>query len=67
MPNAQHSMQYIGLMAKGKRPMTASEMGKKGAAARFKSLTPEQRSAIARKAAKTRWNAKKRSTKKPRQ
>lgn len=30
--------------------------GLKGGKARFQSLTPEQRKAIARKAAKTRWN-----------
>ena len=30
--------------------------GKKGGVARAKSLTPEQRSAIAQKAAKARWN-----------
>lgn len=33
----------------------AAEMGRKGAAARAASMTPEKRAEIARKAAKTRW------------
>ena len=33
----------------------AQELGRKGGKARAKKLTPEQRSEIARKAAKTRW------------
>lgn len=33
----------------------ASELGKKGGPARAKSLTPERRKEIARKAAQTRW------------
>ena len=33
----------------------AVELGRKGGQARAKKLTPEQRSEIARKAAKTRW------------
>jgi hypothetical protein len=42
-----------------KRAMTASEMGKRGGASRMKQLTPEGRAALARKAAKARWAAKK--------
>ena len=34
----------------------AAEMGKKGAAARARSVTPERRAEIARKAAASRWN-----------
>ena len=34
----------------------AVELGQKGGAARAKTLTRQQRSALARKAAKTRWN-----------
>ena len=39
--------------------MTASEMGKKGGKASAAKLTPEQRSARARKAARKRWKKKK--------
>jgi hypothetical protein len=35
----------------------AVELGRKGGAARAKKLTQRQRSAVAKKAAKTRWNA----------
>jgi hypothetical protein len=38
----------------GKDP-AAKALGKKGGAARAKSMTPERRSEIAKKAAKTRW------------
>lgn len=41
----------------GKDP-AAVEMGRKGAAARGKAMTPERREEIARKAAKLRWAAK---------
>jgi hypothetical protein len=34
----------------------AVELGRKGGAARARQLTPQQRSAVARKAAKTRWD-----------
>jgi len=37
---------------------TASEMGKKGGAARAASMTPERRAEIARKAAEKRWRNK---------
>lgn len=36
----------------------AAELGRKGGAARARSLTPEQRKDIARKAAEKRWGAK---------
>ena len=36
----------------------AQELGRKGGQARAKKLTPEQRSEIARKAAKARWGHK---------
>jgi hypothetical protein len=35
--------------------MTAAEMGRKGGMARVASLTPEERQALARKAAEARW------------
>jgi hypothetical protein len=35
--------------------ITASEMGKRGAKGRMRNLTAEQRSEIARKAARARW------------
>lgn len=38
-----------------KKVMDASEMGKKGGAARAKSLSAKKRSEIAKKAAKKRW------------
>lgn len=38
---------------------TAAAMGRKGGPARARSLTPEQRSEIARKAAVTRWGKRK--------
>lgn len=41
-------------MAK-KKPLTASEMGRKGGKARGKNLTKEQLAAIGRKGAQTRW------------
>jgi hypothetical protein len=41
----------------GKDP-AAVEMGKKGGASRAKSLTPEERKAIAKKAAESRWKSK---------
>lgn len=41
----------------GKNP-AAVALGKKGGAARAKSLTPSQRKAIAKKAAKSRWKKK---------
>jgi hypothetical protein len=40
----------------GKDP-AAAEMGRKGGAARARSLTPEQRAEIARKAAAKRWRS----------
>ena len=39
----------------GKDP-AAKALGKKGGAARAKSMTPERRAEIARKAASSRWN-----------
>ena len=39
-------------------PPTASEMGQKGGAARAKSLDPERRRQIAKKAAEKRWGKK---------
>jgi hypothetical protein len=39
--------------------------GKKGAKMRAEALTPEQRSQIARKAAKSRWAKTKKKSKKP--
>lgn len=42
-------------MAKSKKGMTASEMGRKGGRNRAKKLTKEQRSQIAKAAAKARW------------
>ncbi len=41
-----------------KRDPAAVALGKKGGAARAKSLTSEQRQAIAKKAAKSRWKKK---------
>ncbi|MDZ4762464.1 MAG: RNA-binding protein [Alphaproteobacteria bacterium] len=38
---------------------TASEMGKKGGAARAKSMSPERRAEIAKKAAASRWKTPK--------
>jgi hypothetical protein len=38
-----------------KKNPTAAEMGKRSGKARMKKLTPEQRSEIARKAARARW------------
>lgn len=35
--------------------MTASEMGRKGAAAKYANMTAEERSAASRKAVKARW------------
>lgn len=37
------------------RPITVSQAGRKGGKARLKTMTPEQRSEIARKAAAVRW------------
>ena len=42
------------LMAKRKNP-AAVQLGKRGASARMKKLTPEQRSAVAKNAASARW------------
>jgi hypothetical protein len=42
---------------RGKNPH-ASALGKKGGAARAKSMSAEQRAEIARKAAKSRWKSK---------
>ena len=42
-------------MKKPFRPLNPQTMGRKGAAARFAALTPEQRSDLARKAAQSRW------------
>ena len=39
--------------------MTASEMGKRGAKARMKKMTPAQRSAVALAGAKARWAKRK--------
>lgn len=44
---------------KDKRDPSAVALGKKGGAARAKSLTPEERSKQAKKAAKKRWANKK--------
>ncbi len=43
---------------RGKNPHAAA-LGRKGGAARAKSMTAEQRAQIARKAAKSRWKTKK--------
>ena len=43
---------------KKKRPMTASEMGKKGGASRAKKLTEEERRESAKRAAEARWGKK---------
>jgi hypothetical protein len=40
------------------RSKAAVELGRKGGAARAKTLTKKQRSALATKAAKTRWNSR---------
>jgi hypothetical protein len=45
----------MGLMAKRKNP-AAVALGKRGAKARMKKMTPEQRSEVARKAVTARWN-----------
>jgi hypothetical protein len=45
-------------MAKRKNP-AAVQLGRRGAKARMKKLTPEQRSAVAKKAATDRWKATK--------
>jgi hypothetical protein len=42
-------------MEKTKKPMTASEMGKKGGRARVAKMTPEERSEQMRKLVKRRW------------
>lgn len=42
-----------------KKSLSASEMGKMGAQARMKKLTAERRKEIAKKAAKARWDKKK--------
>jgi hypothetical protein len=44
-------------MAKRKN-RAAVELGRRGAKARLKKLTPEKRSEVARKAAAARWNGK---------
>ena len=44
-------------MAKGKNP-AAVELGKRGAKARMKKLTPEKRSEVARTAVAARWAKK---------
>jgi hypothetical protein len=46
--------------------MDSSEMGKLGGPARSKSLTPEQRQEIARKAGLARWEKERQKAKKPR-
>jgi hypothetical protein len=46
--------QVVDALDDGKDP-AAAEMGRKGAAARTRSLTPERRAEIARKAAAKRW------------
>jgi len=45
---------YISFMAK-KRPLTITQVARRGGQARAKKLTPAQRSAIARQAAVARW------------
>lgn len=45
----------------GKKILNASEMGKKGGANSRKYMPPEERTALARKAAKARWEKKKKS------
>lgn len=50
-------------MAKEDKPMTSSEMGKKGARIRMEKLSAGERKRIASKAAKARWK-KKRAEKK---
>jgi hypothetical protein len=51
------------LMAKRKNP-AAVALGKRGAKARMKKLTPEKRSEIARKAVTVRWAKAKKAAKK---
>jgi hypothetical protein len=46
-------------MGRKKKPMTAAEMGRKGGAHSRKYMTPQERTALARKAAKARWEKKK--------
>jgi len=59
--NAVHVMKVLTGEAEDTAPAddgknkAAQEMGRKGGAARAKSMTPEQRSEIARKAAAKRW------------
>jgi hypothetical protein len=60
--NAVHAMRIGTAEAEGKadeprpgRDAAATELGKRGGAARAKSLTAEQRAEIARKGAATRW------------
>jgi hypothetical protein len=45
-------------MTKRKKQLTVSEMAKMGGKARARSLTPERRKEIARKAITTRWAKK---------
>jgi hypothetical protein len=49
----------LGRMGRKKKPMTAAEMGRKGGAHSRKYMTPQERTALARKAAKARWEKKK--------
>jgi general stress protein YciG len=44
--------------AKPQKDEAAAALGRKGGAARAKSMTPERRAEIARKAAEKRWGAK---------
>jgi hypothetical protein len=59
--NAVHVMRIATGDAEDAKPDAGKEYarkgGLKGGAARARALTPEQRSEIARKAAKKRWNA----------
>jgi hypothetical protein len=60
---SQHGCGFAALVAAEKGPVAAAVMlgrlgGKKGGKARMASLTEEQRSALARKAAQTRWRKK---------
>jgi hypothetical protein len=60
--NAVHVMKVLTGEAEDTAPAddgkdkAAQEMGRKGGAARAKSMTPEQRSEIAKKAAAKRWS-----------
>lgn len=50
-------------MARKKRELTASEMGRRGGAARWRNVSPKERSVLMTEAIRTRWRkAKERRT-----